>query len=672
MKRSCAVLLFGFATSTLSQSISIQVTKNATHSIPSTLYGWMWEDINHSGEGGLYAELLQNRAFQIVTPHTSSALAGWAAYNGATIDVTNSTSGVSKALPNSLQVTVPTGSTGSVGFQNTGYWGMKVQSGWIYTGSFYVKSGDFAAPITISLVSTTSGQVYATKTLTGVAASWKKLSFSFKPTASAPDNNNVLRFSVDAASSVGKTLHFGMFSLFPPTYKNKPNGMRVDLAETLVATKPGIFRFPGGNNLEGGSASTRWKWNETIGPDTLDKDSRIAQDVLGTGLAVSGYVNTDGLGLMEYFNWIEDIGTEPILGIWSGLGVGADGNPAVPESEVQPYVQDAINEIQFLTGDANTNQWAKLRAQYGHPAPYKLKYIEIGNEDWVSADTYARYRWKAFVTGLEAAFPNSGFEYLATTYPETSLTPAYTYIDVHQYNIPAWFIEHALEYDNYPRNRAQIFFGEYVVLAPFPEYAVTSTNSSCVFGPPSCGRLVYPTLQGAVAEAAFLTGLERNSDVVFASSYAPTMQHISSAGWSPNIASFDAGSVVKSPSYYVQHMFSTNLGTEVIKTTPTPSASIPLHWVASHDTKSKTVYIKASNTANTTYTAKFALGFPISNKSVGLTLLTASNATVSNTLETPDAAAPKTSTISVGSGAASFSYTMPANSVAVFNIKTNW
>ncbi|KAG9120169.1 hypothetical protein FRC07_004443, partial [Ceratobasidium sp. 392] len=491
---------------------------------------------------------------------------------------------------------------------------------------------------------------YATKKVTGVSGSWKKLSLSFKPTASAPDTNNVLRFSVDAASASGKTLYFGLFSLFPPTYKNRPNGMRIDLAETLVATKPGIFRFPGGNNLEGGSASTRWKWNETIGP-LENRPGRFGN---------WGYVNTDGMGLMEYFSWVEDIGAEPILGIWAGLGVGADGNPVVPESEIQPYVQDAINEIEFLTGDAKTNQWAKLRAQYGHPAPYKLKYIEIGNEDWVSGDTYANYRWKAFVTGLKAAFPNSGFEYLATTYPETALSPAYTYIDVHQYSIPAWFIEHALQYDNYPRDGAQVFFGEYV------------QRSLVRIGFASHIQLVYPTLQGAVAEAAFLTGLERNSDVVFASAYAPTMQHVSSSGWSPNIASFDAGSVVKSPSYYVQHMFSTNRGTEVIKTNPAPSANVPLHWVASHDSKSKAVYIKASNTANTTYTAKFALDFAISSNSVGLTLLTASNATVSNTLENPNGAVPKTSTIPVRSGATSFDYTMPANSVAIFNIKTNW
>ncbi|KAG8767929.1 hypothetical protein FRC12_005948 [Ceratobasidium sp. 428] len=262
--------------------------------------------INHSGEGGLYAELLQNRAFQIVTPHTPGALAGWETYKNAALDVTNSTTGVSKALPNSLQVTIPAGLTGPIGFQNTGYWGMKVQSDWTYTGSFYVKSSDFSGAITVSLVSASSGRVYASRVLTGVTSSWKKLSFSFKPTATAPDTNNILRFSVDSASATGKTLYFGMFSLFPPTYKNRPNGMRIDLAETLMATKPGIFRFPGGNNLEGGSASTRWKWNETIGP-IENRPGRFGN---------WGYVNTDGLGLMEYFDWIEDMGAEPIFGIW--------------------------------------------------------------------------------------------------------------------------------------------------------------------------------------------------------------------------------------------------------------------------------------------------------------------------------------------------------------------
>ncbi|QRW09227.1 alpha-L-arabinofuranosidase [Ceratobasidium sp. AG-Ba] len=651
MRASRAFIALSFAATVLSQSINIQVTKNVAHSIPSTLYGWMWEDINHSGDGGLYAELLQNRAFQVVQPHTSGALAGWAAYNKATLDVTNGTPGVSSALPNSLQVTVPSGTSGATGFQNTGWWGIKIQSGSTYTGSFYVKSSSYTGSITVALVST-SGQTFATTTVSGVTSSWKKFTFSFTPSTSAPNTSNVLRFTMDGASASGKTLNFGLFSLFPPTFKGRANGMRADLAEALAASKPGVFRFPGGNNLEGSSPATRWKWNETIGP-LENRPGRQGN---------WGYANTDGLGLMDYLNWCEDIGAEPILGIYAGLSLG-NPNPVVPQSQIQAYVQDAINEIQFITGDANTNQWAKLRAQYGRSAPWKLKYIEIGNEDFFGSDTYQSYRWAAFVNGLKAAFPNSGFEYLATTYPSTQLNPAYTYIDQHTYNVPAWFIQHAFDFDNYSRSGAKVFYGE---------YAVTSTNPDCIYGSVSCGRLAYPTLQGAVAEAAFMTGLERNSDVVFASAYAPTLSNVASTQWTPNVASFDAGAMVKSPSYYVQQMFGSNRGTEVIKTTPAPSSSVALHWVVSHDANSQTVYIKASNTATSQYTANFALGFPVSTGSIGLTLLTASSITASNTLSNPNAVVPKTSTISVNSGATSFSYTFPASSVAVFAIKTNW
>ncbi|ELU40325.1 glycoside hydrolase family 51 protein [Rhizoctonia solani AG-1 IA] len=243
--------LEALAAGALAQSaLKIQVTKDTTHAIPSTLYGYMWEDINHSGDGGLYGELLQNRAFQAVSPHTSEALTAWSAYRGATIDVTNNTPGVSTALPNSLQVAVPTGVTESVGFQNSGYWGIKVQSGWKYTGSLYAKSDSYTGSVTVSLVSE-SGTTYATKTLKGVSSSWRKFTFEFKPTKSAPNNNNFFRVTVDGSSAAGKNVYFGLLSLFPPTYRNRPNGMRVDLAEALAATKPGVWRFPGGNNLEG-------------------------------------------------------------------------------------------------------------------------------------------------------------------------------------------------------------------------------------------------------------------------------------------------------------------------------------------------------------------------------------------------------------------------------------
>ncbi|KAF8735282.1 Alpha-L-arabinofuranosidase C-terminus, partial [Rhizoctonia solani] len=660
MTLASKVLVAALAAGALAQSaLKIQVTKDTTHAIPSTLYGYMWEDINHSGDGGLYGELLQNRAFQAVSPHTSEALTAWSAYRGATIDVTNNTPGVSTALPNSLQVAVPTGVTGSVGFQNSGYWGklwIKVQSGWKYTGSLYAKSDSYTGSVTVSLVSE-SGTTYATKTLKGVSSSWKKFTFEFKPTKSAPNNNNFFRVTVDGSSAAGKNIYFGLLSLFPPTYRNRPNGMRVDLAEALDATKPGVWRFPGGNNLEGHAIDRRWKWNETIGP-IENRPGRFAD---------WGYPNTDGLGLMEYLNWAEDLGAEPILGVWAGLSIGdyADLStfPVVPEAEIQPYVQEVINEIHFITGDAKTNEWAKLRAQYGHPEPYKLKYIEIGNEDFFGVDTYVKYRWRAFVTGLKAAFPDSGFEYLATSLPDTALDPAYTYLDFHQYNTPEWFIERALQYDTYPRNGTHLFIGE---------YAVTSTNSSCLLGEFSCGRLEYPTLQGAVAEAAYMTGLERNSDVIFASAYAPSLQHINGWQWTPDIITFDAGDIVKSASYYAQHMFSTNLGTHVIKTSPAPSAGVPLHWVASHDTKNKIVYLKAANTANSSFIASFAFGFPLAGRSSSITVLSAPMANVSNTLTTTNAVLPKTTSLKVASGSTVLNYTFPAYSVAVFKLPVNW
>ncbi|KAF8671134.1 Alpha-L-arabinofuranosidase C-terminus [Rhizoctonia solani] len=634
-------------------SLRIQVTNTQTHAIPSTMYGWMWEDINHSGDGGLYAELLQNRAFQAVTANTPQALNAWSAYRGTSLSVINSIPGVSNALRNSLQAKIPAGASGQVGFDNSGYWGIKVQSGWKYTGSFYARSDSYTGSVTVSLASS-SGTTYATATVSGVTNSWKKFTFDFTPSQSAPDVKNVFRVTVDGASASGKSVYFGMFSLFPPTYKGRQNGMRIDLAETLAASKPRVWRFPGGNNLEGQTVAKRWKWNETIGP-IENRPGRQGD---------WGYANTDGLGLIEYLNWAEDIGAEPILAhqlYYTPAGYSLGGE-TVPESQLQPYVQDAINEIQFITGDANTNQWAKLRAQYGRTAPYKLRYIEIGNEDFAASASYAQYRWRVFVNGLKAAFPNSGFQYIATTYPSTTLSPAYTHIDWHQYNVPKWFIDHALEYDTYPRNGAQVFVGE---------YAVTSTNPSCIFGPPSCGRLEYPTLQGAVAEAAYMTGLERNSDVVFASTYAPTLQNINGHQWTPDVITFDAGSMVKSASYYAQQMFGSNMGTHVLKTSPAPSASVPLHWVASHDAANKIVYLKASNTGTSSFTGTFALDFPITGQST-TTLLTAGAPGTFNTLSNPNAVVPQTSNLNVGSGATSFTYNFPPQSVAVFKLPVGW
>ncbi|KAJ7053979.1 glycoside hydrolase [Mycena amicta] len=656
-------------------ALILNITATATHPIPSTLYGYMWEDINHSGDGGLYAELLQNRAFQAVIPGTQNALTAWQPFNGARLSVTSKTSGVSDALPNSLQVQIPKVVAGPIGFENTGYWGIKVQSGWTYTGSFYAKSTSFTGSITVSLKST-QGTVFATKSLSGVGKDWKKFSFTFEPSVSAPDDDNVFNVVVDGKASAGKTIFFGMFSLFPPTFRGRENGMRIDLAEALVGTQPAIWRFPGGNNLEGGSFATRWKWNETIGP-LESRPGRVAD---------WGYPNTDGLGLLEYLNWVEDLAAEPILGVWDGISIANYSDlstwPVVPEADLQPYIDDVLAELEFITGDAKTTTGGKLRASLGREDPYALRFIEIGNEDQFQPASYAAYRWNAFTSAISGKYPGQ-FEFLATSLALDGAhagistkcvlfcenTPTKTHaVDFHMYNSPSWFTNNSFMFDTYPRNGTQWFIGE---------YACTSTNDLNTLGDIPSGRLPYPTLEGSSAEAAFMTGFERNSDVVFASAYAPSFQHIRNYQWTPDIITYDASQMVKSTSYYVQQMFSLNKGTHVLSTLPESSTdTVPLFWVASYNNETDVIFLKVSNTGPNDLVANIFLSTPatslyvsaVSLSSPALSLDPVSGQfNVSNTLEKPNQIIPVSSSFALPFNDR-FNYTFPATSVTVLSV----
>ncbi|KAF5312724.1 hypothetical protein D9619_002697 [Psilocybe cf. subviscida] len=642
------------ATLTAPNALTLQITKNTTHAIPSTLYGYMWEDINHSGDGGLYGELLQNRAFQAVVPGTLNALNSWQPFNGPRISVTNKTPGVSASLPNSLQV----GSGASLlevysnAYHNSiTFLGIKVQKGWTYTGSFYAKSDTFDGSVTASLKSV-QGTIYASATVKGVSKSWKKFTFTFTPTESAPDEKNVFNLAVDGAQAAGKTVFFGMLSLFPPTFRGRENGMRIDLAEALASTQPSVWRFPGGNNIE---AYSRWKWNETIGR-LEDRPGRVAN---------WGYPNTDGLGLMEYLNWAEDLGAEPILGVWSGIAVANYSDlgtwTVVPQQDLQPFVDDVLNEIEFVIGDAKTTKFGKMRASLGREEPYALRFVEIGNEDSFQPDSYSGYRWNSFVTAINAKFPQ--LECLATTLPSTTLTPAYTKIDFHQYNSPPWFETGAFMFDDYPRNGTQWF-------------VVTSTNDSNALPDIPGGRLAYPTLQGSTAEAAFMTGMERNSDVVFASAYAPSLQHIRSFSWTPDIITYDAVNMVKSTSYYVQQMFSVNRGTHVLSTNPVSSQdSAPLYWVASVHNETNVIFLKVANTGTADLVANIFFDFNTTSV-VTATQLSSPALTpisgifnISNTLDEPEQIIPALTSTAIPFPDR-MNFTFPAMSVTVVTMES--
>ncbi|TFY83798.1 hypothetical protein EWM64_g208 [Hericium alpestre] len=440
------------------------------------------------------------------------------------------------------------------------------------------------------------------------SASWAQVNVTLKPSRSAPNTANNFTVTFDAAELAGATVNFALFSLFPPTFKGQANGMRTDIAEALQEIGPAFFRFPGGNNLEGQTVATRWQWNTTVGPLTI-RPGRIGD---------WGYANTDGLGLLEYLLWIEAMGMQSIMAVWSGYALEGTN---LAENELAPYIEQAKQQIEFVVGDTSTEAGA-LRASLGRPEPFELNFVEIGNEDFFAAQTYP-YRWRDFVGNLSASFPDIRF--IATTDAWTPLLdPVPQSYDVHVYQTPSWFAENSFYYDAFERNGTTYFEGE---------YAAISTNANDIFGTPADGRLTFPTMAGSAGEAAFMTGLERNSDIVFAASYAPLLA-----------------------------LFSLNRGDEYLPST-LPSADGTLFWSVARRTSPREVIIKISNTAATPAPIAFQLPFAVQSSGTAQVLSGAQNA--SNTPETPDLVVPKTSTIGTGK---SFNFTAGGFSVNVLTV----
>lgn len=619
-------------------AVTVTVSATASHPIPTTLWGQMFEDISHSGDGGLYAELLQNRAFQQVTPGTSAALNAWQAVNGAVISVIKETYPVSSSLPNALSLKIPPGTTGAVGFANTGFYGIKVTAGSTYTVSFFYRfptASSFRGNAVIGL-QTTTGQLLASATapLSGAQTSWLQVTVQLQSKTSPSSTSNLCVITLDGAT--GESINFAMLSLFPPTFKNRPNGMRLDIANALAEMKPSFFRFPGGNNLEGQTIATRWQWNATVGP-LVNRPGRMGD---------WSYPNTDGLGLFEYLNFCEDLGMQPIMAVWAGYALGGT---SVAENQLVPYIQQAIDQINFVVGDPSQSAPAALRASLGHSAPFALKYVEIGNEDFLASSTYV-YRWTNFVNALKTQFPDIHF--ISTSYPSNpTLSPKPTEWDVHDYQTPTWFAQNSFFYDDFQRDGTKYFEGE---------YASISTNASDLFGSPANGRLVFPTMQSSSAEAAFMTGLERNSDIVFAASYAPLLNHMSNSQWTPNLVSFDSGAVYRSTSFYVQKFFSLNRGDEYLPST-LPARQGTLFWSIVRKTSTNQIIIKVSNTVGAAASLAFALPFAtVSTTGTAQILTGAMNA--SNTPTTPDLIVPQTRIITTGK---TFNYNAPGFSVSV-------
>ncbi len=505
--------------------------------VSSNLFGIFFEEINFGGEGGLYGEMVRNRAFY----NPSSALFWTLVTNGSAAGSmsVDPAMPLNTNLPNSLKLTMTSG-TGNLGAGNSGFWGMSVQAGATYNLSFYAAaSNNYSGPIGARLESANGGTVYAQTAIGGLTTGWQKFSASL--VASSSDNNARLVVSLSQPG----TVWLDVVSLFPAaTFYNRTNGLRLDLANMLVALHPSFLRFPGGNYIESNTSTNAVRWKKTIG-DIAQRPGHLNDSW--------GYWSTDGFGAHEFFQFCEDLGMQPLYGINAGLMLGYNGNTnnTIPLDQMGPWVQDAVDLIQYATGDTNTT-WGAQRAANGHPAPFQMNMMEIGNEN---GGTYYDERYSLFYDAIKSNYPNIK---LATSGnwgggPPTSRPRDIS--DEHYYSSPGTFIGYATKYDNYSRSGPKVFVGE---------YAVTS------------GYGTYGNLAAALGEAAFMTGMERNSDIVAMASYAPLFGNVNSLQWKPDLIYYNSSQAFGTPSYYVQKLFSNNRGDVVLPADVVIATNVPV------------------------------------------------------------------------------------------------
>jgi alpha-L-arabinofuranosidase len=499
----CALVHSAFAQATL----TVDVDKPG-HQVSPTLWGIFFEDINLSADGGIYPELVRNRSFEDAARPEYWKLLNIA--NGSSGMAIDSSEPLNPLNRRSLRVNV----AGAFTLENEGYWGMNIVRGKGYAFRFAMRVADgFQGPVVVRLVNS-SGAELAKGEISGLSGDWKYHTLDLV----ASDSDPKAKLQISAA---GKgTLFLDMVSLMPKkTWKG--HGLRVDLAESIEALHPSFMRFPGGNWVEGDDRAHMYHWKNTIG----DIDARTP--LWNTW----GYNTTQGLGFHEYLQLCEDLGAEPLFCINDGMSL----HDSVPMDQMGPWVQDALDAIEYANGPTNSF-WGSLRAKTGHPAPFHLRYMEIGNEN--GGPDYHQ-RWPLLVNAIREKYPYMQLivntDLRGRPYPRE---PKPDIVDEHYYESPESFMWRASQYDSYDRNGPKIFIGE---------YAVTE----------NAGK---GNLRAAVGEAAFMTGLERNSDIVIMASYAPLFVNLNHRAWNPDLINFDGSSWYGLPGYYVQQMFGENRG----------------------------------------------------------------------------------------------------------------
>jgi alpha-N-arabinofuranosidase len=631
-------------------NITVQVDKPGAP-IPKTLFGLFFEDINFGADGGLYPERVKNRSFEFPDP-----LMGWkqitpgdskgAVYvldQGSLKDVANS---------HYLRLKVETAGKG-FGIVNEGFRGIGVLKDAEYTFSVQARRVDGASSGLIALLEDANGRVLGQTKISGLTPEWK----TYKSTIRSAATDAKARLSV-LAEGVG-TLDLDLISLFPKdTWQNRENGLRPDLVKLLKEMKPGFLRFPGGCIVEGSHLERRYQWKTTIG-DLDDRSLLINRwNYEFRHRPTPDYYQSFGLGFYEYFQLSEDLGAEPMPILNCGMACQFNTGELVPLEQLDHYIQDAIDLIEFANAPADTD-WGRRRAAMGHPAPFNLKMIGIGNEQW--GPQYVE-RYEIFARVLKQKYPNVALITSAGPSPDGERFDFLwarmrdlkaDLVDEHYYMAPKWFRENAGRYDNYPRTGPKVFAGEYAAQSVAIASPDNRNNWEC-----------------ALSEAAFVTGIDRNADVVQLSSYAPLFGHLEAWQWTPNMIWFDNLRSYGTPNYYVQKLFSVNRGTRILPVLMNGSVKNgqgELFTSAAVDEQVGEVILKVVNTGTSPRDVRINLAGAKNVGKVGkVFVLESFDLKAENSVDNPTKVAPVERQLTVPSG--EFAYTLTPQSLTVIRV----
>ena len=651
---------------TTAQSVMDINTKKLGAPIQSTMYGIFFEDINYAADGGLYGELIKNRSFEF-----PQHLMGWQAFG--CVDVKDD--GPFARCPHYVELSAADHKDRRTGLTNEGYFGIGLKKGEQYRFSVWAKAPKGNGTIRVQLINENSmdeHQEFVEQALNITSADWKKYTLTL--TSPLTLKHAKLRIFLKGANSVA----LEHISLFPVnTFKNRENGMRRDLAQALADLHPGIFRFPGGCIVEGTDLDTRYQWKNTVGPVENRPLNQNRWEHTFDYRYYPDYYQSYGLGFFEFFQLSEDIGAEPLPILSVGLACQYQNwekeSAHVPMNELQPYIDDCLDLIEFANGPADS-KWGKVRADMGHPEPFNMKYIGVGNEQW---GEFYYERLKPFVAAIRAKYPD--IKIVGTSGPVPEDVPNNTYrfedgwkamkaqkadlVDEHYYRDEQWFLTHGLRYDTYDRKGPKVFAGEYACHGKGKK---------------------WNHYEAALLEAAFMTGFERNADVVHMTTPAPLFAHVDGWQWRPDQIWYDQTQMFKTVSYYVQQLYATNAGTHVLpltmtpagkKAKPQPVANLEgqngLFASAAFDSNADEVIVKVANTSRTAQPVQLNLANMTGATSARTITLSHSGMDDENSIEQPELITPKEGSVTCTSEKKQLVITdqLPPMSFRIYRVK---